>query len=338
MKHKHLYLIASSISLLSFIMVAVIILTQPNQFDAEINDTVGKIPDNTFNLIIYTDIHHDPSYEIDPWRETLDCISAVSEKAHINAFWNLGDIINGRTTTKAEAIAQIREIMERENGISSDFHRIPGNHDNNIESTFDSTVSMDEVLSPAELKAVLENKHTSQTEHHSTTRPTDYYVDIDQLRVVCLTADGATFLSETAEWLRNTALNTDLPVLVLSHIPTRPEWGFHEDVVGGDLIETELKSFIDSGGTIIAFVHGHDHGDMINQVFTDDGEVLWNEIAVACSRFHVPTSNGTPGMMFWERNENDATMVIFDVVSIDLEEKTVRFIRFGAGEDREIKY
>ena len=53
---------------------------------------------------------------------------------------------------------------------------------------------------------------------------------------------------------------------------------------------------------------------------------------------HVPKSNGTPGMTFYERSEDDATMVIFDVVSIDLENRKVLFTRFGAGEDREIQF
>lgn len=316
------------------------ILTLPNQFTAEIDDTAGKIPSNTFNLIIYTDIHHDPSYEIDPWIATLGCIKVVSEKTHIDAFWNLGDIINGHTTTKDEAIAQIREVIELEDKISQNFHRIAGNHDNNIQATYESNAgySMDEVLSSTGLNAVLGNNRSSQTEHHSASRPNDYYVDFDQLRVVCISAENTVFQPETAEWLRETAMDTDLPVLVLSHIPTRPEWGFHQDVEGGESIETELKSFIERGGIIICFIHGHDHGDMISQVLSDDGTVLWNEVAVACSRFHGPQSNGTPGMVFWERKENDETMIIFDVVSIDLEKREVRYIRVGAGKDREIEY
>lgn len=313
----------------------VILLSRPNQFAAEITDTIGKVPDNTFNIIIYTDIHHDSAYEVDPWKETLECIQAVSKGARIDAFWNLGDIINGHKTTKAEAIAQIREVIELEDKVSPNFHRIPGNHDNNIQSTYESNAgySMDEVLTPDELKDVFTNTHTTQTEIHN---GTDYYVDFPGLRVVCLSADGATFLEETAEWLKNTALDTDLPVLFLSHIPTRPEWGFHNDVQGGELIEKGITEFIERGGMVVGYIHGHDHGDMISTV--RGGEKVWHEVCVACSRFHVPTSNGTPSMTFWERNQKDETKVVFDVVSIDLEKRVVKFIRFGAGEDREIMY
>ena len=328
---KRLYLI---IVLLLAVLVAV--FTKPNQFTAEINNTVGKIPSNTFNLIVYTDIHHDPAYEVDPWKETLDCIKAVSERTCIDAFWNLGDIINGHTTTKAEAIKQIKEVTDLEDKVSPNFHRIPGNHDNNIQSTYESNAgySIEEVLTVDELRGVLEN--TTQTENHNSGHSTDYYVDFSELRIVCLSADGTTFHPETAEWLRETALDTELPVLFLSHIPTRPEWGFHNDVQGGEMIEAEIRRFIENGGVVIAYIHGHDHGDMVSTVTDEKGEKLWNSVAVACSRFHVPQSNGTPGMTFWERNKDDATMVVFDVVSIDLEKRKVLFTRFGAGEDREI--
>ena len=43
-------------------------------------------------------------------------------------------------------------------------------------------------------------------------------------------------------------------------------------------------------------------------------------------------------MTFWERKEDDATMLISDVVSVDLENRKVLFTRFGAGEDRVIEY
>lgn len=77
---------------------------------------------------------------------------------------------------------------------------------------------------------------------------------------------------------------------------------------------------------------------MISTVTDEKGDTLWNEACIACSRFHVPASNGTSGMNFWERDRNDATMVVFDVVSIDLEKRKAFFTHFGAGEDREIEY
>ena len=336
---KKLYILSTVVLILAAVMAALMLWLQANQFTAEINDTVSKIPSTTFNLIVYTDVHHDRE-QIDPvdaYIPTLDNVSQVLKRAKIDTVWNLGDIINGFHTTKEEGMAEIRDVTSYEDKVSSNIHRIMGNHDNNIQATYYGLPET-EVLSAGEVNELLRNDHTNQEEHRSSLHPTDYYVDFDQLRVICISADVTTFLPETSTWLKETALHTELPVLILSHIPTRPEWGFHNDVVGGEMIEETLREFIIAGGEVIAFIHGHDHGDMISTVTDENGRALLHEVCVACSRFHVPLGNGTPGMTFWERKEDDATMLIFDVVSVDLENRKVQFTRFGAGEDRVIEY
>ena len=180
-------------------------------------------------MAIYTDVHHDPKYEVDPYQETMACIGKLMEKTPVDALWNLGDMINGQTTTKEEAILQIREVLAEENKVTSNAHRIQGNHDNNVQSTYSSNAEygIEEVLGNDELNRLLENRVTTQTEHHSDLRSTDYYVDFDGIRVVCITADGTAFQPETAAWMKEQALQTESQVLILSHLPTRPEWGFH---------------------------------------------------------------------------------------------------------------
>ena len=145
-------------------------------------------------------------------------------------------------------------------------------------------------------------------------------------------------MPETVSWLQNEALATGHEVLVLSHIPTRPEWGFRNDVSNGKAIENALSSFVATGGTVIAYIHGHDHGDIINTVTADDGSFLFHEIGIGCARFSCSTANGTPGMKYRERNEDDETMILFDIVSIDQTNRIVYFTRVGAGDDREIRY
>ena len=330
--------------LVSILCVAVAILflvlvDKPFIYESEVVSTVHAVEraEPNLTLVIYTDIHHDPAKnEPHVIGKTMDCVVEVGKRVTIDALWNLGDLINGHTTTKAEAVEQINEVLAEENRVTANAHRIEGNHDNNIQATYEGNAGfgMEEVLTNAEMSSVLANTTTSQTEHHSGLRPTDYYVEFpDQgIRVICITAEETTWTEETAVWLREEALKTEDSVLFLAHIPTRPEWGFKNDVVGGELIEDELRAFVESGGTIIAYIHGHDHGDMIS----DAGE--WKEVAIGCARFQVPTSNGTEGMTFQERNKRDVTKILFDVVCINTEKREVRFIRFGAGTDRVITY
>lgn len=350
--NKRLTIVSILILLAVVVMTVFLLIFRPGQFDAEIKDTVGKVAAqrSDLTLVILSDVHYDPSKynsetgEIDILQPTMNAIKEIRKKLekeehHIDAFWNLGDFINGHDTTKEKATLQIKTVIKEQEKVSDNFHNLMGNHDNNIQSTWgDSPLSTSNILSVSELNEILENRATTQAEQHNPSRPTDYFVDFETIRVVCLSAEYTTFVPETVEWLRTTVLNTDKAVLFLSHIPTRPEWGFKDDVENGNLIEEVLEEFVEKGGSIIAFIHGHDHGDMINEVLSSDGSVLWSEICVGCARFQEPKSNGTPGMTFWPRQAEDETELLFDVVSIDLEKKEVRFVRFGAGEDRKIEY
>lgn len=330
---KKLRLISLVVLLFVFVL-AVVLLTTSNQYDREIKATLATIPVNTINIAIITDMHHDLTYKVDPINDLGGVLSRLFSSGKITALWNLGDLINGHNSTKDQAEKLLLDVVNMEKAVTADYHNIEGNHDNNIQSTWEGSGGLPEteILSNDELNMILENTGTDQVEYHSILRATDYYVDFDTLRIVCITAEYTTFQPETAEWLRTEALETDKEVLVLAHCPTRPEWGFRNDIENGDLIEEELKKFIDSGGTVVAYIHGHDHGDMIS----DAGD--WKEVAIGCSRFHVPSSNGTPGMTFWERKEEDESKLLFDIVCIDQKERTIRFIRFGTGEDRAVKY
>ncbi len=332
---KYIIILAT---ILLVVAVAGFFLLLPGKFDAEIEKTIASVEPGTLTLAVYSDLHHDPSKkEPGALEPTMYCIKQIMKKCHVDAMWNLGDLINGHNTTKAEALAQIKTVTDAENLISANVHRIIGNHDNNVQSTYASNTGYgpEEILSLAEMNAALEN---AGSEVHNPLRLTDYYVDFPTIRVVCLSADGTTWQAETAEWLSTTALITDKEVLVLSHIPTRPEWGFRNDVTNGEIIESALERFISQGGVVIAYIHGHDHGDMVQQVIGDDGQVLWNSVAIGCARFQYPTSNGTSNMVFWPRNESDATSVLFDIVTIDQEKREVRFVRCGAGGDRMMTY
>ncbi len=318
-------------------LILLVVINSLNKYTDEIRITAETVNSeyNDLVLAIYTDIHHDPEKkEVKPLYDTMSCLRELTKKVHVDALWDLGDLINGHTTTKDEAIKQIQTVIDAQKTVTLDYHNIAGNHDNNIQATYESNAGygMEEVLSDDELNDILRNAETKQTEIHGRTRPLDYYVEFPTVRVVCISCDNTTWMPETAAWLKAEALDTQKEVLILAHCPVRPEWGFRNDIENGELIENALKEFIDAGGTIIAYIHGHDHGDMI------ENAGIWTGVSIGCARFQKPTSNGTEGMVYWDRNEKDATEILFDVVCINQEKRIIRFIRFGAGADREIGY
>ena len=238
-------------------------------------------------MLVYSDIHYDPSKkEFQALNPTMYCMEKILQRCKVDALWNLGDLINGHNTTKSEALAQIMVVTQAENQITANAHRIAGSHDDNVQSTYEANTGYgsNEILSVTEMSAALKN---AGSEFHNPLRPTDYYVDFPTIRVVCLSADGTTCQPETSEWLKFAALSTDKEILVLSHIPTRPEWGFRNDVTNGEIIETTLKEYVSHGGTVIAHIHGHDHGDMVQQVISDNGSVLWNSVTIGVQGFNI---------------------------------------------------
>ncbi len=329
-------LIAAGVVLIAGIIAFLVFSQKPSVYSSELDSTVASIKkaNASLTLAVFTDIHHDPDDKVNPLPDMTDCLQRLFSRCRIDALWNLGDLINGHNSTKEQATALLEEVIAAEKSVTKHYHNIEGNHDNNIQSTWEGSGSFPEsvVLSNGELNAVLSN----EGEVHSSLRATDYYVDFPDrhIRVICVTADYTTFLPETAAWLRTTALKTDDAVLVFAHCPTRPEWGFKDDIVNGDLIEAALKAFVESGGTVIAYIHGHDHGDMIETA----ANLPWTGIAIGCARFQVPTSNGTKGMTYQDRRPDDASALLFDVICVDQENRQLHLIRFGAGQDRVISY
>ena len=321
-------------ALLCLFVLAAFLLWQEST-EHEIRKTLDAVRNisSDLTLAIYTDIHHDPESRKDVYADTIDCMGRIMASADVDALWNLGDIINGSKTTRTEAEAQIRDVTEAENAVTPFAHRIAGNHDSNVRSTWESGPGFgpEEVLSPQDLADILGNQGMEQQEIRSDLRPTDYYVDFDRVRVICVSTDDVTFTEETARWLED-ALDTDQQALFLAHCPTRPEWGYYGDIQGGEQIEQVIRDFQAEGGTVIAWIHGHDHGDMIQDA---DG---WKEIAIGCARYQVPGGASTEGMEYAKRHRWGASRFLFDVVSIDTQTRTVHLTRFGAGPDREITY
>ena len=74
MNRKRLTII--SVLVLVLAAAAAFLLPRPTPLDKEVQDTVGKIRDDTFNLVILTDLHYDPAKDepdmTDPTRSSDD--------------------------------------------------------------------------------------------------------------------------------------------------------------------------------------------------------------------------------------------------------------------------
>lgn len=317
---------------------------EPIIYNNEINATISSISEiinasnkNLFTICVFTDLHHDDKYENDPTKEMFANIKELDNRINFDAIYNLGDTIDGQFYDKNKAKSYLCEVTRLMKNISlTKYHSLEGNHDNNVQSTWNDRGGYDskEKMSNVELFSCLQKDGCNEV--HNLNHLTDFYVDYEKynIRVICLSLDYTTYTSATAEWLSSIALNTTKQVLVLSHCATKPKWGYYNDIENGTIIETALKKFITNRGEIIAYLHGHTHGDMIET----DEDISWTEVAINCAKFESVDHGGTTGLTFPSRNANNETKVSFDVICIDTTNRKVKFIRFGAGNDREIKY
>ena len=286
-------------------------------------------------MAVFTDLHHDPKYANDPTIDMMANIKAINDRLHFDAIMNLGDAIDGQYQTQYEAEGCLSEVVTDMYSISDRSHNLMGNHDDNVQSTWDSRGGepASEQLTLLEINDALFKG--SPNEVHNPNHITDYYMDYDEynIRVICVGVNYTSYVSATQTWLTNVALQTDKNVLVYSHCATKPEWGYLNDISNGSYIETPLNNFIANGGTVIALIHGHTHGDMIET----DASINFTEVAIGCAKFETPTS-GTVGITYQPRDADDYTKILFDIVCVDQTNREVHFIRCGAGSDRYISY
>lgn len=317
--------------------------SEQNDYSAEIEATVKAVQtimassaEPMLTMAVFTDLHAENAAQaVYPTNDMFSCISALNERLNFDAVWNLGDMVDGQYYTQYKNEGYLADIVGRMKEICAASYVVPGNHDDNEQATRDQYAGLD----ASERMTVLEMHNAVQKFapgiHCNPNRYTDFYVDFEEygIRAICVTADYTTFTTQTRDWLSSTALNTQNAVLVMAHQATKAKWGFYNDIVNGNYIESALTDFVSSGGTIIGYIHGHTHGDMIET----DESISWTEIAIGCAKFEMLTS-GTEGITYQPRNTNDYTKVLFDVVCVDKTNRKLHFVRCGAGADRVVTY
>lgn len=314
-----------------------------NIYDSELSDTISAYQtvltasgSPMLTIPIFTDLHHDSKYTNDPTVDMFANIKQLNDYLHCDGLWNLGDAIDGQNQTKLQAETALEEVINRMYAVTSRSHSLEGNHDSNVQSTWEQYGGISGAkLTLPELYDAL-NKGSENEIHDFTTRLTNYYVDFEEynIRVICLGIDYVSFTADTKTWLENVALDTDKPVVVLAHCPTRAAWGYNNDVQNGvAYVETPLNNFVSNGGKVIVYIHGHTHGDNI----VTDSDISWYEVSIGCAKYET-LSSGTTGATYQARNANNYTKILFDLVCIDQTNKKVHFIRYGAGSDRYIEY
>ena len=92
-----------------------------------------------------------------------------------------------------------------------------------------------------------------------------------------------------------------------------------------------FNSFITRGGTILGFIHGHNHAEQLNT------ELGFSIISIGCTKCEDFKDRKPEGSYTYDRQMRTATQDLWDVLIVKPKENKLEFIRFGAGEDRTVQ-
>ena len=250
---------------------------------------------NKFTIGIQTDTHYLPSQHNATYVTPL---KNMTKQLYFDFIINMGDIPRGwANDTTSNTKSGLTEMMRRYTSyVESPVLIAVGNHDNANNYAIAHNRSMTEVISRSDLYSAEIGGVKSTTD---IVEPTEhsfyYYKDFPECRVIVLDTNDYPYLEVSdydvhgnhhtiseaqINWFANTALNTDKPVLVISHAPLttaiRPEefvapeedkaYSYATIPYRADRVLEELKSFADNGGVVIACFCGHTHRQLLATV------------------------------------------------------------------------
>ncbi len=300
---------------------------------------------------IFSDIHAD---EGDDARliSLVEALKRLEQEIHMDLIVNLGDNLSmlGRNThlSNEQASAVLDRVLTKISAsISCEQYVINGNHDGLGTDFFTP-----EFWEP-HLNKFCGNAIRKQGKSY-------YYVDKKQVRWVFLSVPSDSdihlteptpiwaFGEEQLEWLRREALDTDLPVVLFSHVPffysynkdmarTIPVWTgetektVHVSTVSGRIDDvSEAVKIIKEKGNAVACFSGHTHKDALFMPFEEIDGV---KNPLPC--YQVVTKN--PVSFPW-CDPAEAYPLAIDVAVLNTKERNIHVFRLGDGKDRRFAY
>ena len=253
----------------------------------EVLDCIEGLKEGEFRFAVQSDTH----YSILNSGKTANNIKALSHFVPMSFYANFGDYIKGyymgdagkHDNTPELTMASLKELTSRYlDGANCPVLVTMGNHDTNqlwckhygrADQQLTKADHYEQVFS----KLKLHNGEAMVSDGESNY----YYVDFpsDDIRVIMLnTTDGnyecefdstAVIGERQLEWFKNVALDTDMNVIVVCHVPFIKEFPGNDSSVikNGDRVREAVEKFIENGGKFTVYMCGHTHNqaDLIDE-------------------------------------------------------------------------
>lgn len=268
--------------------------------------------DEDLAFILMTDTHHNVN---GTWQDTKQALTLLNQSLSIDGIIHLGDFTDGMVTKDALR-HYMKEIKADLEAYGVPLWTVIGNHDVNYFKNNPQRLTIEE-----------------QREIYTDIR---YYIDFPQIRLIFLDsfdpdASGRYgYHPECIAWLSQTleSLPHGYKALIFSHLSPITRLQFWAKHVRG---EAELMAtIIGHKSKILGWINGHNHADHIDN---DEGIPIISIANAKCEAFteYKPEGSITP-----ERKWDDVSQELWDVMLVNPQTGTLRFVRFGAGKDKKI--
>lgn len=300
----------------------------------EIQQTVDTIRqyknENSLVFTLLTDSHMTVN---GTWEDTVDTIRAVDDVIRPDGIIHLGDLEDG-ILSKSYCRYYKDIILNELHSIYPKVYMTIGNHDTNYfhnnpdilneEELYQYYIKQIDAAGKSEKKLWYYENYAKQKLRIYFLHSYDYH---ESLRYG--------YSEQEIKWLMENleVLPGDYRVIIFSHeapIARLDYWS--KEVRNGEKMLAALEEWHNGHQQrIMAFIHGHSHADYIYQ------ERSFPIISIGCSKCEYFTDKKPEGAVTYRRIRHTVTQELWDTLIVDTRENTLRFIRFGAGSDREIQ-
>lgn len=307
--------------------------SENNIFIDEVEKTVRKINDirkkSDLVLAVLTDTHCTIN---GTWSDTIANISAVNKKTKFDAIIHLGDLTDGmvpKKQTKYYAENIINDLKK----MGKPVHVVLGNHDSNY------FMNNPEILG---IEEQIEIYQKQIEEYKSDKKLPYYYIDYNDKKIRCVflsaydNQENLRYGFDIAQikWLEKLVNETakQYGIVIFAHDAPLARLDYWSDEIRN---ENELMNILEEcqriNKNILAYIHGHTHADYIYE------DRLFPIISIGCAKCEDMQDKKPIGAYTPLRCLGTATQELWDTVIINAENKQLKFIRFGAGNDRTVR-
>jgi len=293
-------------------------------FEEEIADTLKKAEEvskgDSLSFCLLSDSHYTVN---GTWEDTVNNIHRVLEKVSVDGIIHLGDFTDGMTSKKVTS-AYVTSMIKNLKQNQVPLYVTLGNHDHNYFRGNPQQFSKEEMCRLFQI----ENPY--------------YYKDFatQKLRFLFLDSYDAKepvrygFSKEMVNWVEKTLEETPVgyKVVVFSHEAPMPHLDFWARLIrNGKALMAVLENYnAKEGRQILAYIHGHTHGEHIYRGSS------FPIISVGANKCEYFPDKKPEGCSAYNRTPETVTQDLWDIMNINPKEEKIRFVRFGAGEDREV--